>query len=446
MNLESELGWEVVRSLADEAVFKATGHHLKDLEIAVLYGSWQRKGYEEIAESLNLSVTYITRDIGSNLWKQISEGLGVSVSKTNFREPMKRIWEQQSLSPPSASRVELRVPDGSIELDSPFYMERPPIEAECYKRVLQPSSLIRIRSPRRMGKTSLFNRILAQASNNRCATVRINLQQAEKSKFANIDTFLRWLCTNVSRQLQQEPQLDNYWDEDIGSIVSSTVYVEEHLLKMLEQTDHNLVLGLDEIDWIFHYPEVAPELLALLRSWHEEANAKPIWKRLRLVIAHSTEIYISLNIDRSPFNVGLPIQLPEFNQQQVERLAQLHGLNWINSEAIEDLMAMIGGHPYLVRVALYHLACQADTLDHFLQEAPTHAGVYQEHLRGQLSDLRRQPDLLEALRVVVTANDLVQLECRQGYQLESMGLVKFDKNRVKPRCELYQRYFADQLS
>ena len=297
-----------------------------------------------------------------------------------------------------------------------------------------------------MGKTSLFNKVLAHASDKGCKTVRINLQDAEKSKFVGLDTFLRWFCTNVSRQLNQEPKLDDYWDEETGSIVSCALYFQGHLLAALEQTDSSLVVGLDEIDWIFHYPEIASEFLPLLRRWHEEANAQPIWKRLRLVIAHSTEVYISLKVDQSPFNVGVPIQLAEFNQQQVQKLAQLHELVWMNSEAVEKLMMMIGGHPYLVRVALYNFARQLVTLEQFLQESPTHAGLYSKHLRGHLRHLHQHPDLADALKQVVSADSPIHLEWLRVYQLESMGLVKLDKNKVKPRCELYRQYFRDQFS
>lgn len=446
MNSELELPWEIIKSLADDVMFKTTGRYLKDIEIAVLQGSWQEKGYEEIAESLNRSATYITRDIGSNLWKRLSDGLEEPVSKTNFKAPLKRMWEKQSLelSPPPS--LDLKIPGDAVDLACPFYIERPPLETDCYRVVLRPGSLIRIRSPRRMGKTSLFNRILAYASTNGCKTARINLRQAEKLKFASLDTFLRWFCTNVSRQVNQEPRLDAYWDEESGSMISCTLYFQEYLLEVLDQTDVNLVVGLDEIDWIFHYPEIATEFLPLLRSWHDEANVQPIWKRLRLVMAHSTEIYLSLNVNQSPFNVGLPIKLPEFNQQQVQKLAQLHELSWLHSEVVEKLMSLIGGHPYLVRLALYNFARQSVTLEQFLQESPTHAGIYSEHLRGHLGHLEQHPDLVDALKQVVMADSPILLEWRCVYQLESMGLIKLEGNKVKPSCKLYRQYFSNQLS
>jgi hypothetical protein len=54
-------------------------------------------------------------------------------------------------------------------------------------------------------------------------------------------------------------------------------------------------------------------------------------------------------------NVGLPIELPEFDQAQVLDLARQHGWDWDESQGV-DLMAMVGGHPYLVRMALDEVA------------------------------------------------------------------------------------------
>ena len=50
-----------------------------------------------------------------------------------------------------------------VSFDSPFYIERPPIESDCYNEIEEPGALIRIKALRQMGKTSLTNRILAHA-------------------------------------------------------------------------------------------------------------------------------------------------------------------------------------------------------------------------------------------------------------------------------------------
>ncbi|WP_249103672.1 AAA-like domain-containing protein [Argonema galeatum] len=58
-----------------------------------------------------------------------------------------------------------------------------------------------------------------------------------------------------------------------------------------------------------------------MRFWHEEARRENVWQSVRLVLVHSTEVYVSLSINQSPFNVGLTIKLPQFTSQQVQDLA-----------------------------------------------------------------------------------------------------------------------------
>ena len=181
------------------------------------------------------------------------------------------------------------------------------------------------------------------------------------------------------------------------------------------------------------------------RAWHESAKVDDAWKKLRLVVVHSTEVYIPMNINQSPFNVGLPIELPEFIPAQVLDLAQRHGLDWGGDE-VARLMAMVGGHPYLVRVALYQVAREETTLDALLTNAPTESGPYGDHLRRHLWNLEQRDDMAEAAKRLVAAGSPVRLEPVQAFQLHSMGIVHLQGNEVMPRCDLYRQYFGDRLN
>lgn len=338
------------------------------------------------------------------------------------------------------------MPDASVAVASGFYIDRPPTESLCDKALLQSGALIRIKAPRQMGKTSLLDRIVAQANKQKYCTVRLNLLQADSEVFSNLEKFLRWFCTYVSKKLQFPTQLNEYWDEERGSIVNCTTYFEAHLL---EQIDSPLLLALDEVDKIFQFPEITQGFFPMLRSWHEEAKTMESWEKLRLVVVHSTEDYGSLDINQSPFNVGLPIELSEFNAQQVEDLARRYQLNQttqLGAEGLTPLQAMLGGHPYLVSWALYHLANQNLTLQQLLQDAPTDAGIYQDHLRRHLGTLQENPELAAAMKQVVRSVEPVRLETMQAYKLYSMGLIKRQGNQVTSRCLLYQQYFLEHLN
>ena len=338
--------------------------------------------------------------------------------------------------------AEPELPGGQVDVASQFYVERSPIEERCYQTIVQPSALIRIKAPRQMGKTSLMARILHHGARQGYCTVPLTFQLVDKGVFANLDKFLKWFCAYVGRELHLPNQLDDYWDEIFGSKVNCKDYFEKYILP---QIDSPLILGLDEIDRVFQYPDIAEDFLGLLRAWHEESKRRDIWKKLRLIVVHSTEVYIPMNINQSPFNVGLPVDLPEFNSQQIQNLAARHNLNWSEAE-VENLMAIVGGHPYLVRVALYHISRSDLTLDELKETAIADAGIYSDHLRRQLWNLEEYPELAQGMREIVAADSPVPLKAMQAFKLDSLGLVKLQGNECVPRCELYRQYFRSHLS
>lgn len=432
---------------------------LSDLQQTVFWQAWAGQNYDEIAVGMSYDTSYV-RDVGSQLWLMLSKALGEKVTKKNMHVVFRRYQQEQirqSLegyqsgyksgyqpdSPMIHPTARLEFPNGVVALDSPFYIERPPLERRAVQEVCKAGSLIRIKAPRQMGKSSLMHRILAHAKQQNLQTATLNLQRADRSLFSSLDGFLRWLCANVAQQLNLAPALDDYWNAEIGSKMSCTIYFQRYLLPTVEA----LVLAFDEVNRLFEYPDLAADFLPLLRSWYEDASEYEVWQKLRLIVVHATEVYIPLNLNQSPFNVGLPITLPEFTLTQVQALALRHGLDWASGEAgmgkLTPLLQMIGGHPYRVRLVLYHLAQHELTLEQLLLAAPTPAGIYSEHLRQHLQHLQNQPELAAAFRQVLNGSGA--LEAVELYKLESLGLVKLQAEQVHPSCELYRLYFQEQL-
>ncbi|MDZ7994594.1 MAG: AAA-like domain-containing protein [Nostoc sp. EfeVER01] len=389
----------------------------------------QQREWKSSADTVKISqeiLTILAEDYEANYTE---DELTTAVAVENLEEPPLPVAEPE-------------LPEGQVDMASAFYIERPPIEEHCYEAILKPGSLIRIKAPRQMGKTSLMARILHQASQQNSLAVSLSFQLADSKVFPNLDKFLRWFCASVTRKLRIPNRLADYWDEIFGSKDNCTAYFEEYLLAEIDQP---LALGLDEVDLVYQHPEIAADFFGLLRAWHEDAKNRDIWKKLRLVVVHSTEVYIPMNINQSPFNVGLSIELPEFNAEQAQDLARRHGLNWRSSE-IEQLMNMVGGHPYLVRVALYRIARQEIALEQLLQVAPTDAGPFGDHLHRHWWNLKQHPELARAMKQIVAKNTPIQLEPIEAFKLKSMGLVDLENNYVIPRFNLYRQYFRDRAA
>ncbi|MFW9265568.1 AAA-like domain-containing protein, partial [Nostoc sp. CALU 546] len=237
-------------------------------------------------------------------------------------------------------------------------------------------------------------------------------------------------------------QIDDYWDlaEIVGSSMACKAYFEEYLLPTINKP---LTLGLDEVDKVFEYPEIYRDFFGLLRALHEEGKRREIWEKLRLVIVHSTEVYVPLDINQSPFNVGLSVELPEFNNQQILDLVQRYQLDWDETE-VEKLMMLVGGHPFLVRLTLYNIANRNVTLTQILQNPTSSSSIYADHLHRQSLILTQQPELANAMKDVVI-NNPAKLPTVTKFKLHSVGLVKLQGDSVLPRCNLYSQYLQTYL-
>ena len=419
---------------------------LNSVQEVILTQCWSGKTYQEIAEASGYDSDYV-RVVGSRLWKLLSQVFGEKITKNNFRSILRQqIGTTETKTSIGTNITALELPNTPVPLDSALYIERPPVESQAYQEIDKPGALITIKGPKQMGKTSLAMRILASARSRGYHTVRLNLFQAEDSVVNNLERLLRWFCTNISLQLGIESALDDYWDEDLGYKVSCTNYLQGHILSQLNSP---LVITLDEIHRLFDYTQISYEFLPLLRFWHEEGNNVAVWQKLRLVVTHCTEIYIRLNIHQSPFNVGLPLRLEEFNYEQVTELAKRYGLDRsdraIESEQIKALTEIVGGHPYLINLAFYHLVSRNADINRIIPEAVTDTGIYRDHLRDRLVTLNCFPKLATAYKQVVQSCKAVTLDTITAYELESMGLVKLKENQTVPMCQLYRLYFRDRL-
>ena len=445
----------------DNKLLAAQKRPLNPSEITILRGIWKYQTYNKIAMEAGYSPGYFTNVVAPELFKKLSQIIGQRITKKNCRVLLeshaqeqsitdKKLVQEQSISylvenndiSNEITRPEINnslpsYPSGSIPMDSPYYIKRSPFEEQAYEEIKKPGALIRIKAPQEMGKTSLLLRIVDYASRQGYRTVNLNLQQIDESILCDLNRFLRWLCANVSYQLKLESKLDDYWDEDIGGKISSTIYFQDYLL---EEVKEPLVLALDEVNRIFEHPQVAKDVFPLFRSWYEEAKRFPIWRKLRLIVVHSTEIYVPLQLKQSPFNVGLPIHLDGFNLAEVRKLAKCYGIKWAETE-LRQLMELVGGHPGLVSIAFYYLVRGEITIDQLLENASSTTGIYNYHLQRHWVNLEEHPDLLLALNSVINSTEPVSLDPIVEYKLSSMGLIKQVGNKAVPICELYRQSF-----
>jgi hypothetical protein len=211
---------------------------------------------------------------------------------------------------------------------------------------------------------------------------------------------------------------------------------------ILPESDAPIVLALDEVDRLLQTP-FHSDFFALLRSWHNSRALDEQWDRLNLVMVISTEPYLLIaDVNQSPFNVGLKIYLEDFNEAQVRDLNQRHGAPVIEAD-FPQLLALLGGHPYLTRKALYTMVTERLTWSRLTQAATLDHGLFGDHLRRQHWLLRNEPELRESLKQIIE-----QQRCSNEnalFRLLQAGLVKGSGDVYNCRCDLYRVYFKDKL-
>lgn len=329
-------------------------------------------------------------------------------------------------------------------LSSSLYIERPPTEDECYKAIVQPGALIRIKAPQQMGKTSLMSKVMKYADNQNYRTVNINLRDTVPEDFSNLDSFLKWFCNNVAEQFEISTSVDEHWHNGSSN---GKIKCKKFFSKNFLKEDEPLTVALDEVDRVYRHREIAGEFLGMLRTWHEEAKVRPIWEKYRQLVLH-TEIYVDMDINQSPFNAGVEIKLVDFSAEEILALTKEYDLNW-NYTEVNKLMSVIGGHPFLADQAFRQLKVQNLTLEDLIQTVAMPNSIYKNHLESHWKKIKSEAESVAVFKTLVTTdnsvNALTEQEFNIAVKLEEYGLLKLDNNVVKPRYELYRQYFRQRF-
>lgn len=436
-------GLEEAIETVNQVMVRQCDRTLTDVETLIVQGVWEKLEYDQIAARNGYATSYLSQDVAPKLWRVLSASLGEKVKKSNFRTVIKR--HRLTSDGGKEHTQEPQKPSSPSPVAHRLYIKRPLIERTLYQTLHQAGALVRLKAPRFMGKTTLVSQVLSQLEQDDYRVAALSLEMADRFvHFNDLNRFLRWFCLNISRELGIPSRLDDYWDaEEIGAKVSCTAYFENYLLA---QDARPLVLCLDDVDLLFSHPQIYEDFFGLLRSWYEKARTRHLWSTLRLVIVHSTDVYIRLQIHQSPFNVGQLLELPEFSQTQIIELATLYQIE-IQDDGLKALVDLVGGHPALLEKMFSHLnTYPTASIQQILTEASTECSLFRSHLREQLLTLQKEPTLTTAFQSVVGSDEPVTLDPLSMYQLQRMGLIALSGNQATPRCQLYRHYFRDRLS
>jgi hypothetical protein len=339
-------------------------------------------------------------------------------------------------------RLILEAPGGSVDLESPFYIERR-ADARLKWELDKAGTITTIRAPRQMGKTSLLVRGAEHARQRGSPILFFDFQMIDPNCLQSLDFFLHHIALRIAIALKIETEnVDKVRQIPLSPQDRLTRFLEDYVL---QQASHPIILAIDEADRLFEAP-FRQEFFSLIRAWFTlMRGSNPLWKRLNVAMVISTQPYLLIDdINQSPFNVGLKIDLEDFALEQVQDLNQRHGTP-LNESELLDMMELLGGHPYLVRQALYTLVDEGITWAELARSAASESGPFSSHLRQYLWRLRDKPQLIEAIKSILYSKQPYADEVTLT-RLNAAGLIRQDESgRYHCRCQLYDLYFRRVL-
>jgi hypothetical protein len=200
------------------------------------------------------------------------------------------------------------------------------------------------------------------------------------------------------------------------------------------------VLVIEKLDVLLPCP-FRESILEMFRRWVQDVVEEP-WSSLRLVVAVSmTPMMLIGGAKRSPFfNAAAQIEIGDLNEDQTRKLVELYRLRW-DDVAIKALRAQVGGHPFLLREAMYEAAVHGTPLERILDKTSSEGQSLRERALAILPPLDKLREPL--CQVARDRNASIDEDAYQA--LRSTGLLDRESSGAyRFRCKLYEDHFTDQ--
>lgn len=332
------------------------------------------------------------------------------------------------------------LPPPRSAFDAAWYVARPTEEEQALDALQYPGAAVVLMGAEGFGKTWLLESILSQLQS-RGRVVNLNLRAfGHADIMASYSRFLRELARQILVDAcgvppeQAAATLDEAWRYSDNPIDNLNSTMKRHILGSFAD-GRWLIIALDGVEALSRHPYLE-DFFTLLRNWMENAG-RPQWSSLRLLVSLAMPPRLLItNVHQSPFNIATYVYLDELSDEQVAKLATLYGLAWGPAER-RQLMSVIGGHPYLLRLAMTDAVRHGHSVADIL--APGHR-VFTEFLGHYERFLRANPTLRDAMLRALT-DPQAALDFESFDRLQHAGLLLRDElsGLLRPRCTLYRR-------
>lgn len=238
------------------------------------------------------------------------------------------------------------VAGGTLHHSSPSYIKRP-ADNELLNLILAGKFCYTL-TARQMGKSSLMVRTAQTLQALDIQTAIIDLTKIGTD--VGVEQWYLGLITRLKVQLRLDVDPEKWWAERIN--FSAVQRFNDFLHDVvLVQCRNKVVIFVDEIDTTLNLT-FSDDFFAMIRSTYNARATDPIYERLIFVLLGvATPADLIKNRNRTPFNIGEGIRLPDFTFADAALLKE--GLQFAYPDEANTIFERIfywtNGHPYLTQ-------------------------------------------------------------------------------------------------
>jgi hypothetical protein len=349
----------------------------------------------------------------------------------------------------SASATEFFKAGGTLHPGSPSYIKRP-ADDELFRQVMA-GQLCYILTSRQRGKSSLMIRTAERLREHGIQTAIVDLSGIGTQ--VSIEQWYLGIVKRLAAELRLGLDVEQWWRARGG--LGPVQRFDNFLLDVvLAQIRGRVVIFVDEIDSTLKF-DFRDDFFAAIRAISNARAANPAYERLAFVllgVAAPTDLI--KDRDRTPFNIGYAIDLPEFRREDArplqETLDQLHPGQ--GTRMLDRVFYWTSGHPYLTqRICLEIGESPGDSwpderIDRLVERLFLAEDARKEsNLQFVRSSVEASPDRRRMLRLYrqVYRGQAVLEDERSPLQkrLELIGLVRVDEGMLRVRNQIYRHVF-----
>jgi hypothetical protein len=334
--------------------------------------------------------------------------------------------------PHQAAAGDVRFPDGS------WNIERKP-DREALRHLQRLRVTVALKGGAQMGKNAIANRVQRQLAAEGWRQIAVDLRhEFAEGDYQTGHEFMRRLAKHVLDRANAEHSLLAAFDSD-GAPTALKTFLEN--LKE-NRPDYRLLLTLYRVDALYGCPcsSVVLSGLRVVHNWQRELLENG-WLRMMLIYDITPRQTGPLG---SIFDVAKVIEVTDFSEGELQKLAQLYGLFGID---LPRLLAFLGGHPALSQSTLRTMKEDEVSLDEIISDARKTGGIFRQHLDHVTKDFRDLPDARELARSFRSLIGGTPLDSEDTFDaLFALGVIKgtYSGDAVV-RCELYQDWLPPRI-